>query len=102
MSMLGAIAVPHPPLIMPEVGHGEERRIQKTIDAYRQMVAEKPLNLHMTSPYLYAMTIGESSFVNTLCGQYAQGGMPLDLFLQKLSSRLNMITLEDSGSAGAG
>ena len=75
---------------------------QKTIDAYRQMVAEKPLNLHMTSPYLYAMTIGESSFVNTLCGQYAQGGMPLDLFLQKLSSRLNMITLEDSGSAGAG
>ena len=75
---------------------------QKTIDAYRQMVAEKPLNLHMTSPYLYAMTIGESSFVNTLCGQYAQGGMPLDPFLQKLSSRLNMITLEDSGSAGAG
>ena len=75
---------------------------QKTIDAYRQMVAEKPLNLHMTSPYLYAMTIGESSFVNTLCGQYAQGGMPLDLFLPKLSSRLNMITLEDSGSAGAG
>lgn len=75
---------------------------QKTIDAYRQMVAEKPLNLHMTSPYLYAMTIGESSFVNTLCGQYAQGGMLLDLFLQKLSSRLSMITLEDSGSAGAG
>lgn len=75
---------------------------QKTIDAYRRMVAEKPLNLHMTSPYLYAMTIGESNFVNTLCGQYAQGGMPLDLFLQKLSSRLNMITLEDSGSAGAG
>ena len=39
MSMLGAIAVPHPPLIMPEVGHGEERRIQKTIDAYREAAA---------------------------------------------------------------
>lgn len=75
---------------------------QKTIDAYRQMIAEKPLNLHMSSPYLYAMTIGESNFVNTLCKQYTQGGMPLDLFLQKLSSRLNMITLEDSGSAGVG
>ena len=24
MSILGAIAVPHPPLIMPEVGRGEE------------------------------------------------------------------------------
>ena len=39
MSILGAIAVPHPPLIMPEVGRGEERRIQKTIDAYHEASA---------------------------------------------------------------
>ena len=29
MPILGAIAVPHPPLIMPEVGRGEEKKIQK-------------------------------------------------------------------------
>ena len=34
MAILGAVQVPHPPLILPEVGRGEERRIQSTIDAY--------------------------------------------------------------------
>ena len=37
MGILGAFVVPHPPLIIPEVGKGQERGIQKTIDAY-QMV----------------------------------------------------------------
>ena len=34
MAILGAVQVPHPPLILPEVGHGEEKRIQSTIDAF--------------------------------------------------------------------
>ena len=34
MAILGAVQVPHPPLIIPEVGHGEEKAIQATIDAY--------------------------------------------------------------------
>ena len=33
MAILGAVQVPHPPLIIPEVGHGEEKAIQATIDA---------------------------------------------------------------------
>ncbi|MDR1320806.1 MAG: AmmeMemoRadiSam system protein B [Gracilibacteraceae bacterium] len=37
MSILAAFAVPHPPLIVPEVGRGEERVIQKTIDAYHSV-----------------------------------------------------------------
>ena len=40
MGILGAFVVPHPPLIIPEVGKGQERGIQKTIDAY-QTVAER-------------------------------------------------------------
>ncbi len=28
--------VPHPPLIIPDVGGGEEKKIQKTIDAYKR------------------------------------------------------------------
>ncbi len=30
----GAVMVPHPPLIIPDVGRGQERKIQATIDAY--------------------------------------------------------------------
>lgn len=32
----GAFMVPHPPLIIPEIGRGEERKIQNTIDAYHE------------------------------------------------------------------
>ena len=36
MAILGAVQVPHPPLILPEVGHGEEKRSQSTIDAFER------------------------------------------------------------------
>jgi AmmeMemoRadiSam system protein B len=36
MSVLAAVAVPHPPIIMPSVGKGEEKKIEKTMTAYRQ------------------------------------------------------------------
>lgn len=47
--------VPHPPLIIPEVGGGEEKKIQKTIDAY-QRVAEtvgglRPETIVLLSPH---------------------------------------------------
>ena len=29
MAVIGAVMVPHPPLIIPEVGRGEEKAIQK-------------------------------------------------------------------------
>lgn len=40
MSIAAAFMVPHPPLIIPEVGRGAERLIQDTIDGYRK-VAER-------------------------------------------------------------
>ena len=40
MPVIGAVAVPHPPLIMPEVGHGDEKAISKTIEAYRAVMKE--------------------------------------------------------------
>lgn len=36
MSILNAVMVPHPPLIIPAVGRGEEKQIEKTIAAYRE------------------------------------------------------------------
>ena len=47
--------VPHPPLIVPEIGHGEERKIQATIDAYHraaQKIAKwKPDTVVVISPH---------------------------------------------------
>ena len=60
MPVPGAIIVPHPPLIVPSVGRGQERAVQKTIDAYRaaarQAAAWDPEVLVVTSPHqtLYA------------------------------------------------
>lgn len=53
--ILAAVMVPHPPLIVPAVGRGEEKKIQKTIDAYRsaaKFVAEyEPETIVILSPH---------------------------------------------------
>ncbi|NLO09734.1 MAG: AmmeMemoRadiSam system protein A [Clostridiales bacterium] len=55
MAILGAFIVPHPPLIIPEVGKGEEKKVQKTIDSYHKVasrIAElKPDTLIFTTPH---------------------------------------------------
>jgi len=58
--IVAAIAVPHPPLIIPQVGRGDEKTIQKTVDAYRAamafLAAQAPESLVLVSPHadLYA------------------------------------------------
>lgn len=60
MAIVGGIAVPHPPIILPEVGCGEERKIETTIRAYREAakaVADmRPDTIIILSPHsvLYA------------------------------------------------
>lgn len=55
MSILGAVIAPHPPLIIPTVGRGQERKVQATIDAYRtaakQATVWEPEVLIITSPH---------------------------------------------------
>ena len=64
MSVIAAFIFPHPPIILPQIGKGEEKKIQKTIDSYKQackMIAKlKPdtivlVSSHcvMYSDYLY-------------------------------------------------
>ena len=77
MSILGAIIVPHPPLIIPTVGCGREREVQATIDAYRtaakQVAAWKPEVLIITSPHqvMYA------DYFHISPGRGAAGDTPL-------------------------
>lgn len=55
MSILAGFMVPHPPLIIPAVGKGEERAIQNTIDAYRKTAQEiaalRPETIVLLSPH---------------------------------------------------
>lgn len=55
MAIIAAYAVPHPPLIVPSVGRGEERGIQRTIDAYEQVAhriaVHAPDTIILSSPH---------------------------------------------------
>ena len=55
MAIIAACMVPHPPLIVPEVGRGSERQIEATRDAYRRVAADiaalKPETVIVSSPH---------------------------------------------------
>lgn len=55
MSILFTCMLPHPPLIVPEIGRGEERKIRKTIDAYHEtsqrIAACRPETIVLISPH---------------------------------------------------
>ena len=55
MTIQGAVMVPHPPLIIPDVGRGQEKEIQATVDAYhqaaRQIAAWRPETVVVLSPH---------------------------------------------------
>ena len=40
MSILAGYMVPHPPMIIPDIGKGEEDKIKKTITAYEKVAEE--------------------------------------------------------------
>ena len=55
MSVVGAIMVPHPPMIVPDVGRGSEEQISETTRSYERVADEiaalKPDTLIVTSPH---------------------------------------------------
>ena len=55
MSIVGAFMVPHPPMIVPDVGRGSEEQIVSTTQAYNQVADEiaalKPETIIISSPH---------------------------------------------------
>lgn len=55
MSIIAAYMVPHPPMIIPQIGRGTEKQILETIDAYRNVAREiaslKPETIIISSPH---------------------------------------------------
>ena len=60
MSIVGAVAVPHPPIIIPEIGRGEEAKIEATTKAYEAAAdfirTLNPDTIVITSPHATAYT----------------------------------------------
>ena len=55
MSVLAGFMVPHPPMIVPEIGRGSEAQITETIRAYERVADEvaslAPATIIITSPH---------------------------------------------------
>lgn len=75
MSVVGAFIVPHPPIILPEVGKGEEKKIQNTIAAYRtamkQAAESNPDTVVITSPHATAY----ADYFHISPGSHAHGDL---------------------------
>ena len=75
MSVVGAIMVPHPPIILPEVGRGEEKKIAATAAAYEQAAAFvselHPDTIVLASPH----SMMYSDYFHISPGKAAKGDM---------------------------
>ncbi|MDO5455530.1 MAG: AmmeMemoRadiSam system protein A [Eubacteriales bacterium] len=73
MAILAAFMVPHPPMIVPQVGRGSEKQIMKTIRAYEQVADEiaalQPETIIITSPH----SVMYSDYFHISPGRSAKG-----------------------------
>ena len=73
MTVKGAIMVPHPPLIIPEVGRGQEKTIQDTVDAFHEaakiMASWRPDTVVVISPH----TVMYADYFHISPGKGAKG-----------------------------
>ncbi len=93
MPVLAAFMVPHPPLIVPNVGRGGEKQIQKTTDAYTRVAEEiaalAPDTIVISSPHsemyydYFHISPGESA-----SGSFARFRAPEVHFTEKYDSEM--------------
>lgn len=82
MSIVSSYVVPHPPLIVPEIGRGEENKVRKTINSYKEVAEDialkRPDTIVFISPHTKAYI---DSFVmldnNKLLGSFSKFGVDI-------------------------
>ncbi len=100
-----AYVVPHPPLIIPEVGRGEQQKIQHTIDAYTQIgqsIAEiKPETVIVITPHsvMYGDYIHISPGENAR-GDFSRFGAPQVKFSKQYDTEYVSTLCEEAKQAG--
>jgi len=109
MTMLGAVVLPHPPLIVPQVGRGAQQQVQKTIDAYREavkwIVSLSPDTIVVISPHsemhqdFIHLSPGDKAKGNL--GQFGAREVSFDIaYDDELTQHIAGLTLEQGLAAG--
>ena len=109
MGILAGFMVPHPPMIVPDVGQGSEKKVKATIDAYDKVAKEiariEPETIIITSPHATMY----SNYFHISPGQKASGsfsdfrapGVSFEEELDyELVNKLIDITFDNSFPAG--
>lgn len=73
MPIVGAFIVPHPPIIIHDIGRGQENKTQKTLDAYEEVAKRveqlQPDTIVVTTPH----SIIYSDYIHLSPGRRAEG-----------------------------
>lgn len=93
MSILASFLVPHPPLIIPNIGNGSEKQIAKTISAYKkiakQVASLNPETIIISSPH--APMYSDCFYISnspTLIGNLANFGAKEISFAEEVDTKL--------------
>lgn len=105
MPVLGGFIVPHPPIIIPEIGRGEENKIRLTIQAMnevRKMIsAIDPETIIMISPHkqgladAFLMSEGPS-----VAGHFGRFGCPEVAYRIRIDQELTKTIIREAASHG--
>ncbi len=101
MAIVGAFMVPHPPMIVPDIGRGSEKQVTDTTRAYEQVAKEisalEPETIIITSPHsiMYADYFHISPGRGAK-GDFGQFGAPKVTFDEEYDREL-VTTIEELG-----
>lgn len=93
MSIIASFMVPHPPMIVPQIGRGSEEQIRATTEAYRRVAEEiarlKPETIIISSPhatmYMDYFHVSPGRWAD---GDFGQFGAPQVSFHQEYDTEL--------------
>ena len=93
MSILASFLVPHPPLIIPNIGKGSEKQVSKTISAYKEIAKQvaslNPETIIISSPH--APMYSDCFYISnsqTLTGNLANFGAKEISFTEEVDTKL--------------
>ena len=109
MSILAAFMVPHPPMIVPDIGRGSEAQIRETTAAYERVAEEiaalRPETILITSPH----SVMYSDYFHISPGRKAKGSFAsfkaghvkfTEEYDEELADRISLLGLERHFPAG--
>ena len=109
MPILAAYMVPHPPMILPQIGRGQEEQITETIQAYDavadEIAALKPETIIITSPH----SIMYADYFHISPGRKAKGSFAMfgagkvkfeETYDEDLADQISGLALEEGFPAG--